>query len=190
MIIIKKESQNTSNWSGGKTTELYIHPKGSKYNLLDFDFRISSAIVEVEESTFTSLPGVERVIMVLEGELELSHENEYSKTIKPFETDSFKGDWKTTSKGKVIDFNLMTRDGSKGCLSHQLVTADQTITIDNSKTKHIAIYVVNGEININFENNTHILTESDIIIFENNEDTSGATITCSNSTNIVISEVM
>ena len=32
-------------------------------------------------------------------------------SLKAFEQDSFSGEWKTTSFGKVIDFNLMMAQG-------------------------------------------------------------------------------
>ena len=55
--IIKAESFTTSPWNGGSTTELFIYPMTSKYTSRNFHFRLSTATVNVEESTFTSLPG-------------------------------------------------------------------------------------------------------------------------------------
>lgn len=97
----------TTTWSGGKTTELFIFPTDARYVERDFDFRISTATIEVETSDFTPLPDYKRLLAVLEGELEIMHEGKYSKKLLPFESDSFHGSWKTTSKGKVRDFNVI-----------------------------------------------------------------------------------
>ena len=114
--IIRKKQHKTSEWSGGTTTELYIYPKDSLYGDRNFKWRLSSAKVEVEQSTFTSLPGISRLIMVIEGELLLKHEGHHNAVLKAFEQDSFSGEWTTTSFGKVIDFNLMMAQGYKGKL--------------------------------------------------------------------------
>lgn len=107
MKIIRRSQQVTTDWSGGQTRELYIYPEESCYADRDFDLRISTATIELEESTFTELTGFSRKLMVLEGSLILSHENHHSVTLHPFEQDTFSGDWKTKSKGKAADFNVI-----------------------------------------------------------------------------------
>ena len=69
MEIIK--TYKTTDWSSGKTTEMYIYPKDCSYNERNFDFRISSATIEVEESEFTDLIGYRRLLTILDGELDL-----------------------------------------------------------------------------------------------------------------------
>ena len=49
------------------TTELSIAPENGNYQSRDFLWRLSSATVELEESTFTSLPDFDRIILTLEG---------------------------------------------------------------------------------------------------------------------------
>ena len=105
---------NTSNWSGGTTTELGIGPEGSCYADREFLWRISSATVDLEESTFTALPDYNRIIMTLEGDIDLCHNNGEWIHLNAFETHSFDGGDDTVSKGKVVDFNLMTRKGDAG----------------------------------------------------------------------------
>lgn len=112
--IITKADQKTSNWSGGTTTELAIYPKDAQYSHKNFNWRLSSAKVELEESTFTSLPGIWRYIMVIEGEMDLEHAGHHSTHLVPYEKDSFSGGWTTKSRGRVIDFNLMVANGYKG----------------------------------------------------------------------------
>lgn len=51
---VSKEDYPVSNWSGGKTTQLFIYPENSEYAKRNFLFRISSATVDCERSEFTS----------------------------------------------------------------------------------------------------------------------------------------
>ena len=111
--IVKKDKANysTSAWSGGATTEIQIMPEGSRYADRKFLWRLSSATVEVEESTFTALPDYDRLIMMLEGEMDLCHNNGPWVHLAEFEPHAFDGGDETLSKGKIVDFNLMLRKG-------------------------------------------------------------------------------
>ena len=51
ITILSKSDYITSNWSGGSTTQLFISPATASYAERNFDFRISSAKVEVAAST-------------------------------------------------------------------------------------------------------------------------------------------
>ena len=110
--LIHKEDYRVTRWSGGTTTELSIAPEGSIYADRDFLWRLSSATVELEESTFTSLPDYNRIIMTLRGGIRLRHSGGDWLTLPEFRTHRFDGADETVSVGKVVDFNLMLR---KGC---------------------------------------------------------------------------
>lgn len=130
----KKSSEyNTSSWSGGTTTELGISPEGSRYADREFLWRISSATVDLEESTFTALPDYDRIIMTLEGEIDLCHNGGEWIHLKAFETHSFDGGDETVSKGKVVDFNLMTRKGQAGGVMIPLVFPEDGTTIEGAE---------------------------------------------------------
>ena len=111
--IIKKDQYKVSTWSGGTTTEIFLAPRNGSYAERRFDFRISSATVDLEESDFTPLEGVKRFLTILEGEMDLTfRETEIRKVnLKPYEVVEFMGDVPTYSVGKAKDFNLML----KGC---------------------------------------------------------------------------
>jgi uncharacterized protein len=109
----------TTSWTGGKTTELFIHPNNSLFAERNFDFRISSATIDVENSDFTSLPAYNRLLAILEGKLEITHERKYVKVLEQFENDEFHGSWKTSSKGKVRDFNVIYNDKFEVKFSYQ-----------------------------------------------------------------------
>lgn len=108
--IISQSSYKVSKWSGGETTEVFLYPPEGHYALNEFDYRVSTAKVELEESTFSSLPGYKRIIMSLDNPLELHHRGkEGLRKIKlaPYQINYFSGDDTTKSFGKCTDFNLI-----------------------------------------------------------------------------------
>ena len=110
------EEFNTGKWSGGETTEFAIYPEKAKYIDRDFVWRLSSAGVDVEESTFTKLPDYDRILMVLEGEAILAHGDERTVKLTALEQDSFGGDIRTKCFGKIKDYNLIMKKGCAGNL--------------------------------------------------------------------------
>ena len=149
---------NTSNWSGGTTTELGIGPDGSRYADREFLWRISSATVDLEESTFTALPDYDRIIMTLEGEIDLCHNDGEWMHLKAFKTHSFDGGDDTVSKGKVVDFNLMTRKGAAGGEMIPLLFPNDGTVIeinevlsDINSYHEIMIYCYRGQMTVTFE---------------------------------------
>lgn len=164
--VTKKQHLTTNRWTGGTATELAIYPVNASYEEQKFQFRLSTANVEVEESDFTQLPGVERTLMVLDGELKLDHEGHHSKTLKKFETDKFSGDWKTKSQGKAIDFNLMTTGNTKGeldvlKLKEGIIIKTALFTDHNTEL----YYAHKGVYTIKIDRKEVIIGEGDVILF-------------------------
>jgi hypothetical protein len=96
---------------------LAIWPPEADYARRDFVWRVSTARVDLEESTFTPLPGFRRLLMILEGGARLVHEARdlrREQSLGPFEQDAFEGAWNTASRGRCVDFNLMTASGCDG----------------------------------------------------------------------------
>jgi hypothetical protein len=112
--ILRRTEQVTGVWNGGTTTQLAIWPPKTDYKRGDFKWRISTACVEQEESIFTPLPGFHRYLMLLKGSIRLIHENHGEVVLNPFEQSDFDGSWRTVSKGKCTDFNLMLAEGYAG----------------------------------------------------------------------------
>ena len=101
-----------SNWSGGKTTQIAIDPPQADYADRNFHFRLSSAIVEQENSEFTVLPDYDRIIAPIRGELSLYYNGSARPVVlHELECAAFDGAWNTRSRGRVVDYNLMTRKG-------------------------------------------------------------------------------
>lgn len=110
-VVLHRADYRTTDWSGGKTTELAIEPADSLYADRNFTWRLSSATVEVEESTFTDLPDYDRIIMTLCGEIDLRHDGGEWMHFQECTPYDFDGGADTESRGRVTDFNLMLRKG-------------------------------------------------------------------------------
>ncbi|MCE3295121.1 MAG: hypothetical protein K0R65_835 [Crocinitomicaceae bacterium] len=111
MQILPFSQQPTSAWAGGTTTELFLSPENASFKERNFDFRISTANIETEHSVFSDLSGYCRYLLVLDGMLQIRHEEHYEKKLYQFDYDIFDGSWKTESEGRVRDFNIMYRTG-------------------------------------------------------------------------------
>lgn len=156
-ILIKNEEFNIGKWSGGSTSEIAVFPRSAQYLERDFIWRLSSATVDLEESSFTRLPDYDRILMVLEGEAVLAHGQQRSVSLEQYEQDSFDGEIKTKCFGKIRDYNLMLRKGCQGRL--ELFSADSEshtldLTVDSDHTngsygifccEGYVIAAVNGE---------------------------------------------
>lgn len=113
MRIIRKKAYKITAWRGGTTTEIYLYPEDGDYKGRQFDYRISTATIDTEESVFTVLPGIERVILPLENKMVLLH-GEEEVVLSPYEAYRFPGDSNTRSRGINRDFNLMLNHGVHG----------------------------------------------------------------------------
>lgn len=166
---IRKEEHTTTAWSGGTTTQLAIYPVRAEYAKRNFKWRISSAGVEAEASEFTHLPGFWRYLMIIEGEMALEHEGHHSVVLKPYEQDSFSGEWTTHSKGRVTDFNLMLAEGCEGSI--EAVTIKEVVQIElmrgNSMKGHQncteAFYCTEGFAAVTVNGEPYALQQGDLL---------------------------
>jgi environmental stress-induced protein Ves len=172
-LNIKKLSSTnfkTTSWSGGSTTELFIYPPEADFQQRDFDFRLSTATVEVLASNFTPLQDVSRTLMVLEGQMTLSHQNHHSKTLNNFEVDHFDGGWQTQSKGRCVDFNLMTKGQTSGKLEHITVemNTNSVCNIESNYNK-LFLFAYSGAINLILGNEHLSLNKGEMLVLALNE---------------------
>ncbi len=109
-LHLTEKDYRTSAWSGGTTTEIFIWPENGSYARREFAFRISSARVDLPESDFTALPGVERYITPLTGGFTLTHGVGAPMVLGPLaEPYRFDGGIDTHCVGQATDFNLMLK---------------------------------------------------------------------------------
>ncbi len=112
--MLKENDFITTNWSGGTTKQLFIYPEDSQYKERNFKIRISTAAVQDEESIFTKLEDVHRIIMLLDGEMKLTFNQNTDVYLNRYDFCELEGTWETVSKGMATDFNLMLREEYKG----------------------------------------------------------------------------
>lgn len=143
-IKLRKASESsTISWANGTSTELFISPSTGDFQSRDFDFRISTATVMTPTSTFTFFEGITRHLMILKGELTLTHHNRYTKVLSPYDQDTFSGEWETTSIGQVTDFNLLLKNGFEGKLIHQELKANEKIELSLNEQFN-AVFIAEG----------------------------------------------
>lgn len=109
--LLNKADYVTTSWSGGTTTQLAIAPERAVYADRDFLWRLSSATVELEHSDFTPLPDYDRLLSVLEGEIQLKIDAADPVPVVPGKVAAFDGGVPVESWGQCVDFNLMVRKG-------------------------------------------------------------------------------
>ena len=166
--IISSEELKANKWSGGTTTELFIDPPTADYQQRNFNFRLSTAKVEIENSVFTSLPDVSRKIMILDGQITINHKNHYAKILRKFDTDSFEGDWETSAKGICTDFNLMTTGLTKGELNAFVIKKNKSYNLQPQDTGiWLIIYVYSGNVSVVLKNKIHQLNTHNVLIINN-----------------------
>ena len=115
ITLLKSNDFQVSNWSGGKTKQLYLSPPTGHYGKRNFDYRLSTATVELAESQFSDLSGFHRILMSLDHTLHLHNASRQEETVlAPFTPYFFEGSDSITSRGTCTDFNLIYSDHYQG----------------------------------------------------------------------------
>lgn len=162
--IISLKDAPASTWAGGSTHQLYIHPQDAVYKQLDFGYRVSVAVCELDFSEYTRLSGVERHLLMLSGSAVLRHEGMEPVVIHPYEgIDTFDGGVPTTAEGKVTDFNLMTANGWRGKL--EIMTSPLELAPDLG-LHSLAVYCHEGEGAVSLDDATLKLKSGDLLVID------------------------
>lgn len=161
---------NVTSWSGGKTTQLAIYPENAVYADHDFLWRVSSASVELERSTFTSLPDYQRCISVLHGEMRLRHGDGPTIEIEPYQVHAFDGGAATESEGLCTDFNLMARKGlcSGAMESVRLAAGERRVFSSSDKDVSLLFYCAEGSAEILTGAESVLLRQEESLLIEGN----------------------
>jgi len=151
--LLTQEEYLTTLWSGGTTTQMAIAPEGAVYADRDFLWRFSSARVELEHSDFTALPDYNRLISILDGQLDMKIDQGERFKLDPLTICSFDGGVPVESWGQCTDFNLMLRKGKAAGSTQSLKlsagTAVWTPAVPAPKPYPnctLAIYCVTGDV--------------------------------------------
>ena len=130
--LLRANDFQVSDWSGGKTKQLYLSPPTGHYGKREFDYRLSTATVELAESQFSDLSGFHRILMSLDHTLHLHNASRQEETVlAPFTPYFFEGSDSITSRGTCTDFNLIYSDHYQGqmlaILDGQELSQDEAI---------------------------------------------------------------
>lgn len=110
--VLDPASRRITNWSGGKTTELFLYPFDGSYAERQFLIRISSATIDVPESRFTRLDGVTRYLTPLSEGFYLKRDGRWNYLPRGNVLHFF-GEEDILSRGSGRDLNLMLK-GARG----------------------------------------------------------------------------
>ncbi|MBY8885272.1 HutD family protein [Streptomyces sp. PTM05] len=130
---------------GGSTRGIASFPTGS--TLADFDWRVSLAEVEAD-GPFSAFPGIDRVIMLVDGGgMDLDVDGATHR-LGRFDTLAFDGDATTTCRlpaGPTRDLNLMTRRGrTRGSLRAVDVTGRYETGVDEEGDVTVLVALTTG----------------------------------------------
>lgn len=162
--ILSLKNAPASNWAGGSTHQLYIYPQGAQYQQRDFGYRISVAVCHLESSAYTSLPGVERHLLMLSGSATICHKGREALVLHPYQgIDVFDGGIATVAEGKVTDFNLMTANGWKG----KLALIANPLKLEPDPALHsLALYCHEGQAVVAWEGRSLELLSGDLLVID------------------------
>jgi environmental stress-induced protein Ves len=162
MKIVTEADFLISDWSGGKTTQLFIFPEGTTLSGRDFDWRISSAVIETEESDFTPFEGYERILIPLKGKLEMEHQTPngiIQQNVTQFELARFSGSWPTKGKGKLTDFNLIFKPNYHPKVQISYFTGETRTNLEEMTS---VLFLLSGSAMINDQ-----LIQSPVLVLNN-----------------------
>ncbi len=124
-------------WANGQGTTWEVAVAGDG----DFDWRLSFAAVE-GTTTFSAFPGVDRVIVLVEGERLHLEVDGRAQQLLPYEPFAFAGEAAVTcvAPAPTTDFNVMTRRGRYDATVECFVLAGESMALP----EHEAVVFVVG----------------------------------------------
>lgn len=162
-----------STWSGGQTTQLFLSPKEGSYPDRTFDFRLSTATVEVEKSDFTDLSGYHRILMPLNASIKLNH-LEQEVVLNPFQSYFFDGGDPVSSQGTCQDFNLIYKPSYQGHMS--AISPHESVS---SQSRYQFIYALSSLTLEWGKEHTKVLQAHELLVLEQASPLQEMTITFS-----------
>lgn len=162
-----------STWSGGQTTQLFLSPKEGSYQDRTFDFRLSTATVEIETSDFSDLTGYHRILMPLTSSITLTHQKK-EVVLKPFQSYFFDGGDPVSSQGTCQDFNLIYKPSYQGHMS--AISPHESVS---SQSRYQFIYALSSLTLEWGKEHTKVLQAHELLVLEQASPLQEMTITFS-----------
>jgi environmental stress-induced protein Ves len=165
MCFFKKytyQDFSRNDWSGGTSTQLVIYPSESDLLKQNFEFRISTASIDVEESQFTQFFLHKRIICSLLNPITLIHSDIQPFCLTPLVPYSFDGGMTTKCVGKTIDFNVIFNDSWDASIKVYQIDSMIDMAYIQSYSDLTYFFQVQGESFIN----AILLEESELLLFK------------------------
>ena len=169
----KSSHYKTVKWDGGYTWEMYIYPEDAIDENLDFDFRAALTMRLTESGVYRKFPGYKRQVMLLDGDLHVTHRDHHDIILGQYEQDVSMGDWASEYVGKGTELSLLTRDQCAGEL--KLLYCGDKLELDNGQ--FTSFYSLTDGAKLRFTNQGKVykeeLARGDYVIvswFQNGED--------------------
>ena len=153
--VIEESHQKTIKWDGGETKELYIYPEDAIYQETDFDFRVAVSRGTAKHGSLRKFPGYKRQVMLLDGEVTLSHKGRHDITLGRYEQDVSLGDWETARFGCGTDMSLLTGADFSGRM--ELLFDRETAARNNGE--FAALYCLEDGVRLHFKNQGRVYKE-------------------------------
>lgn len=154
---------------------------------------MSTATVEVPDSTFTFMPGVTRHLMILDGAMDIDHKGRYKKHLGQFGYDIFDGEWPTSAKTqhkKVVDFNLMLREKATGKVQAIALRERQEETmIFRPKIAFSGFYLLEGSLRLITGVNSAELRKGDFLLCEHEQEEAIMHLQATSTTQMIVATV-
>lgn len=181
-VIQKEDHQKTIKWGGGETKELYIYPEDAIYQEEQFGFRIAVSRGELER--LRKFEGYKRQIMLLDGEICLTHREQHSITLAAYEQDVGLGDWDTLCEGCGTEVSLLTNDAFSG----KMDVLSKGAQVEKTNGEFVSFYCLEDGVKVSLKNGAYTYKEEcakgDYLIiswFENGTEQYKVTIDCEES---------
>ncbi|MCD7836638.1 MAG: HutD family protein [Lachnospiraceae bacterium] len=146
--IIREAEYITTQWAGGKTSQIMISPQDAAFAERMFEWRFSRATVEAQESIFTKMQGFHRILYLISGKPEL-HYGGGTKRLEQGMTISFDGNMSIHALGQGTDLNLIMNVNTEGYVEQKRAAAGEVLLIKNIYAADCCmIYILSGQINV------------------------------------------
>lgn len=149
LTLLRAGSARRVPWRNGRgtTDEIAVLPAGTTFETGDFALRLSAARVD-EPGPFSSFPGIDRTIVVTDGEgLDLVHDGAPAVRVPRMTPHAFSGDAATRAAlvgGPVRDFNVMTRRGAL----HADVATTADVLVVAGPAERCFVHAVAGSVRV------------------------------------------
>jgi environmental stress-induced protein Ves len=191
VTILNTSNYTITKWDGGTTHQLLILPLKANYAKLNFKLRLSKAVINAPQSTFSKLPGVTRNLLYLEGISLLSLPKNRHQLLLPGDEINFKGELPIHCKGKGKDFNVMhTGDAN---VSSQLLNLDRAEVIELDQTtagQFLFLHAHKGEIKVSIGANHYILKQEMSLYIDKLNEELPIFIEAKKAADIILAEVL